>query len=178
MRANLVTILALAVLVTLSTAGPLSAQPGPPLAPKGPPIVGPRPDNIILHAAEKSPYGHYLTNQRGHALYMYTSDSKGQSRCTGPCAEAWPPAFSADEPKAGKGVDPAKVGSIERTDTKGKLFRHVTYNGWPLYYYKVDGETASTSGQGVFSYDGFWYLVSPAGEPIKAPREGVVRPPG
>lgn len=162
-------ILALAALLSMTGAGLISAQPGPPITPKGPPIVGPRPDNIALQTAEKAPYGHYLTDQRGHALYMYTRDGKGRSHCAGPCAEAWPPALSADEPKAGKGIDPAKVGSLERSDAKGRRLRHVTYNGWPLYFYKLDGETAATSGQSVFSYDGFWYLVSPTGAPIQTP---------
>lgn len=173
---RLVMTLALALLVSASSAG--LTQPAPPIAPKGPPIIGPRPDNITLQTAEKAPYGRYLTDQRGHALYMFTRDDKGQSHCMGPCAEAWPPAFSADEPKAGQDVDRTKVGSFERTDAKGRRLQHTTYNGRPLYFYKIDGETAATSGQGVFGYDGFWYLVSPEGEAIKAPREGAVRPPG
>lgn len=178
MRARLTTAIAIVLLMTASGAELISAQPGPPIAPKGPPIVGPRPNNIILQTAEKEPYGPYLTDQRGHALYMFSRDDKGRSNCTGPCAKAWPPALSFDEPKAGQGVDTAKVGSIDAVDAKGRPRRHTTYSGWPLYYYEVDGETASTTGHGVFSYTGFWHLVSPTGEPIKAPREGTTRPPG
>ena len=43
----------------------------------------------------------------------------------------------------------------------------VTYGGWPLYYYVGDSEPGEISGHGRESFDGVWYLVAPAGDPIK-----------
>ena len=48
-----------------------------------------------------SDYGRILFDGRGFALYAFTRDTAGRSRCTGACAKAWPPFIVRVRPKAG-----------------------------------------------------------------------------
>jgi predicted lipoprotein with Yx(FWY)xxD motif len=66
------------------------------------------------------------------------------------------------EVKAGGGgdVDASLLGTSARDD--GTL--QVTYNGHPLYHFAGDQAPGDTNGQGV---GGIWFVVSPAGDPIK-----------
>lgn len=141
-------------------------------APVGPEFGGKKPETVTLQTAEQQPFGAYLTDEKGHAVYVFSKDEKGRSNCGEQCLEAWPPVISAGDAKAGKTVEQNKIGAI---DQRGG--RQVTYNGRPLYYYKQDGETKATTGQAVFSYDGDWFLIAPNGEPIKTKRPGETPAP-
>ncbi|MGH9807796.1 MAG: hypothetical protein ACRD9W_11145, partial [Terriglobia bacterium] len=44
-----------------------------------------------VQISEKQPYGKYLTDEDGHALYLFTADKKNASKCYEACAKAWPP---------------------------------------------------------------------------------------
>ena len=43
-----------------------------------------------------------------------------------------------------------------------------TYNGWLMYEYVGDADSAQSHGQGIQSFGGTWYAISPAGTPITA----------
>ena len=159
-------------IITATALALAMAAAQPVLGQTGAPIAGAKPDSIRLQITEQQPYGRYLTDSRGHAVYMFTKDQKGQSLCVESCLQAWPPVTSEAEPTAGTGVEQSKIGTI---DQKGK--RQVTYDGRPLYYYKQDGETKAATGQGIVSHDGTWYLLAPNGEPIKERRKGETPPP-
>ena len=76
------------------------------------------------------------------------------------CAVAWPPVVTDGEPVAGKGVDPALLGTTERAD--GRL--QVTYNDHPLYFYAHEGKHEVLC-HDVFLNGGNWYVVQPDGDP-------------
>lgn len=116
-----------------------------------------------VEVREKQPYGAYLTDADGRALYMFTADKAGSSNCYGACAELWPPLFTREMPRRGERVNERMVDMMKRTD--GKL--QVTYNSMPLYYYVKDQGPGTTTGQDVKDSGGEWYLVSPSGRPIK-----------
>lgn len=118
-----------------------------------------------LQTAERQPFGEYLADAQGRALYMFTADEKGsgQSACTGPCAEAWPPAITQGQPKLGEEIDQSKLGTIQRQEGTSQ----VTYNGWPLYYFVQDQGPGQVTGQDKTGFGGEWYVVGPDGEPIK-----------
>jgi predicted lipoprotein with Yx(FWY)xxD motif len=59
----------------------------------------------------------------------------------------------------GDGVDGSLLGTAPRTDGSS----HVTYNGWPLYYFAADNAPGDTNGQGV---NDVWYVLDPAGDGI------------
>ena len=123
-----------------------------------------------LQIAKKDPFGAYLTDTEGHAVYIFSKDKDGKSLCNGPCMEGWPPVRSKGRPNAGDGIDQSKIGVIDKEGGASQI----TYDKHPLYYYKQDKGTQATSGQDAYSYDGDWNLIAPNGEPIKSKRPGEI----
>jgi hypothetical protein len=56
------------------------------------------------------------------------------------------------------------------TGTVGVVARgsndQITVGGHPVYTYSGDGGQAQTHGEGISSFGGTWYAVSPAGAPV------------
>lgn len=100
-------------------------------------------------------FGTILVGPNGMTLYMFTADELGVSNCVDQCATNWPPltVASADDIVKGQ-ILPGELGTIERAD--GSL--QVTYNGWPLYFWKDDKAVGDTTGEGVGEK---WYTISP-----------------
>jgi Secreted repeat of unknown function len=44
----------------------------------------------------------------------------------------------------------------------------VTYNSWPLYMYSGDSDPAQSNGEGIVSFGGTWYAISPSGASVKS----------
>lgn len=107
-------------------------------------------------------HGTYLSDDDGHAVYLFTADSNGKSACEGACAKAWPPMMTSGAPLAGPGVEAGLLGTIPR---QGGM--QVTYHGMPLYYFAGDKRAGSTAGQGINHFGGEWYLVAPNGREIE-----------
>ena len=126
----------------------------PPLAPPG---------AVTVTTATKAPFGTYLVDGAGRALYILEGERgmTGMSRCTPDCLAVWPP-LHATSAIAGAGVDPARLSTAPMHGHP-----HVTYAGWPLYYYVRDRAPADTTGQHVTDRWGTWHLLSPSGEPIR-----------
>ena len=108
-------------------------------------------------------FGRILFDGRGRALYGFTRDRRGgPSRCYGDCATAWPVYFKRTALRAGTGVKQALLGTTRRRD--GRL--HVTYNGWPLYYYAHE-RVGEVKCQNVVTHGGTWLVVSPSGKLVR-----------
>ena len=103
--------------------------------------------------------GRILVDGRGHTLYLFLVDRHGRSACFGGCARVWPPLTIAGRPRAGAGVNAAKLTTISRGDDT----RQLVYNGHPLYRLSADARPGQTLGQGFL---GQWFVVSPAGKMI------------
>lgn len=91
-------------------------------------------------------------------MYHLTAEKHGNIACTGSCAKIWPPVLlpsGQKHPVAGKGVI-GKLGTIKRP-TGGT---QVSYNGMPLYTYKLDTKPGQAKGQGVRSV---WNVVKVSG---------------
>lgn len=116
-----------------------------------------------LKVSEKQPFGKYLSNDEGRAVYLFTADSKGKSACHDACAQAWPPVTTSGKPEAQGGVDASMLGTAKRLDGTTQ----VTYGGMPLYYFVKDQAPGSTMGQDIDHFGGEWYLVSPRGQKIE-----------
>ncbi|MBZ0286365.1 MAG: hypothetical protein K8I30_02030, partial [Anaerolineae bacterium] len=99
--------------------------------------------------------GPILTGPTGMTLYTFDNDEPGTSNCYDQCATNWPPLTvkSADDLVAGVNL-PGTWGTTERTD--GAL--QVTYNDWPLYYWKDDKVIGDATGDGVGDV---WHVVAP-----------------
>jgi predicted lipoprotein with Yx(FWY)xxD motif len=115
-----------------------------------------------VSVADVGTFGQALVDGQGRSLYLFTNDTQdsGASSCTGNCLVNWPPLLTDGDPVAGEGVDASMLGTITLADGTTQ----VTYNGWPLYYYKDDAAAGDANGQGVGDV---WYLVSPSGEMIQ-----------
>jgi predicted lipoprotein with Yx(FWY)xxD motif len=112
--------------------------------------------------AAGSRYGTVLFDGKGRSIYLFTKEKGTKSRCYGDCARAWPPVLTKGKPRAGAGVDAAKLGRTTRRSGK----RQVTYNGHPLYYYVSDTAPGEITCQDVFEFGGTWYLVAPSGDAV------------
>ena len=111
----------------------------------------------------KGPAGTYLTDAQGKSLYMFALDSGGESKCSGSCAEHWPPLSGASAQASGA-ANAAPAATIQRGDGTTQI----TYAGHPLYYYSGDTSPGDTNGQGLDLDGGKWWLVAPTGKPITA----------
>jgi predicted lipoprotein with Yx(FWY)xxD motif len=112
-------------------------------------------------ATRETPLGLVATSD-GYTVYEYTKDSNKPSAatCTGSCATAWPPVLANDTPWL-KGVNPDKVGTVDRPDGT----KQMTLNGWPLYRYAKDTKPGDTTGNGV---GGTWKALNPEGKAVAA----------
>ncbi len=106
--------------------------------------------------------GTYLTDASGRALYDFASDKGTASNCTGACASYWPPLTTTGTPAAKGDAVASMLGTITRTDGT----KQVTYNGHPLYYFKLDTTAGDTKGQGSDNFGAKWWLVAPSGDSI------------
>jgi predicted lipoprotein with Yx(FWY)xxD motif len=106
-----------------------------------------------------SQVGRVLFSGRDRALYTFTRDPSGRSRCHGECAQAWPPFFAKEPPRAADGVKRSLIGTVAR----GRR-RQVTYRGQPLYFYEHDprGEVLCND---IVEFGGTWFAVTAAGVP-------------
>jgi predicted lipoprotein with Yx(FWY)xxD motif len=138
-----------------------------------------------IQIASKDPYGPYLADGTGRALYVLEGtrqqgqqqgggqQAQGQQaqpqlgegqrgQCTGECLAEWPAFMTSGSPSAAQGVDSSMISTIS---VEGG--QQVTYAGWPLYHYRGDRGQGSTAGQDLHDRWGGWYLLSPDGEQIE-----------
>ncbi len=105
--------------------------------------------------------GKVLVDAKGRTVYMLTSDHRGRSNCPSTCLGYWPPVPALTVHTKPAGVT-GKVGST--ADTLGNQM--TTVGGWPLYTYVGDKVEGDVTGEGVKSFGGTWYAMSPAGKPV------------
>jgi predicted lipoprotein with Yx(FWY)xxD motif len=123
---------------------------------------------VTLHTTK---VGKVLATSTGMTLYLFMADHSGKSSCYGQCASFWPPLMKKGKLSAGPGV---KANLLRTTKRKNGTLQ-VTYNGHPLYAFKLDKKPGQVAGQGQDFFGGKWYVVSAAGKPIKtaAPAGGT-----
>ena len=107
-----------------------------------------------------SQFGRVLFSGGDRALYLFTRDPRNKTRCYGDCAEAWPPLYAKGRPRAGRGVDPDRLGTIKRRDGR----RQVTYKGHALYFYVHDPKGQVLCND-VFEFGGTWFALDSKGRP-------------
>jgi len=115
-------------------------------------------DGPTVAVSSHPEHGDILADAEGMTLYLFTTDSDGESACYDSCADAWPPLTLDGEPTAGDGVT-ASLGTTERDDGSTQ----VTAAGHPLYYFASDEEPGDAKGQGV---NDAWYVLAPDGSQV------------
>jgi predicted lipoprotein with Yx(FWY)xxD motif len=125
----------------------------------------------FVQVVETDEYGTVLVDSACRALYMFESDTDGESTCFDECAEAWPPLFVSDDtvPPVADELDPSLLSIVEHPD--GPMLK---YGDWPLYYFVEDSGPGQFNGQGVDAFGGLWWLVAPDGTPVETQEEGEV----
>jgi predicted lipoprotein with Yx(FWY)xxD motif len=108
-------------------------------------------------------FGRILTNGKGRALYVFTSDSGKTSNCYDDCARAWPPYIVSSKPRAVGDARPGLVGTTRRAD--GRL--QATYAGHAVYFYEHDNEPGEVLCQAVQEFGGFWYVIRASGKVVR-----------
>jgi predicted lipoprotein with Yx(FWY)xxD motif len=121
--------------------------------------------SATVKASKLPGYNSVLTTSSGQALYMLTADPRGGSRCSGSCASQWPPLLKKGAVQAGPGVTGSLLSAFKRSDGT----EQVMYNHHALYTHAGQGVT---SGAGMASDGGIWYLVSPSGKAVKSTSSG------
>ena len=118
----------------------------------------------------KTSLGAILADADGRALYMYTKDTKDPSvsNCYDACAQAWPVFYAAGKTDAKEGLNASLIGSTQRKD--GAM--QVTYNGWPLYYWRNDKNPGDTLGQAVGN---IWWVMTADGNKITSAASPAVK---
>jgi predicted lipoprotein with Yx(FWY)xxD motif len=114
-----------------------------------------------------SDYGNVLAGPGGLVVYMYAPDLPSKSRCYGTCARFWHPLLTKGRPLAGPGVKANLLGTTTRND--GRV--QVTYNGHPLYFDNMTGESNAAGEIGCQHLNvngGIWLIMKPNGQPNRS----------
>lgn len=106
-----------------------------------------------------------VTNAKGFTLYSFAPDTATTSKCTGACAQIWPPV--SGPATAGSGVT-GKLGTITRSDGSTQA----TYDGHPLYTYVADTAPGQAKGNGLNVNGGVWSEVTASGTAAPAGGDG------
>jgi predicted lipoprotein with Yx(FWY)xxD motif len=117
----------------------------------------------------KTNLGKVLGTKSGMTLYLFMVDSRGRSKCYGQCATFWPPLLKKGKLSVGSGLKSKLLGVTKRKNGT----RQITYNGHPLYRFKLDKSAGQTKGEGQDFFGGRWYAVNASGRAVKhAPAGG------
>ncbi|MFL6240114.1 MAG: hypothetical protein ACJ735_11550 [Actinomycetes bacterium] len=121
------------------------------------PKAGSNPGQVKLQSTS---LGSVLANGSGRTLYLLTSDG-AKLGCTGACLSIWQPLMaSGGAPVAAPGVT-GMLSTVSRGSDK-----QVTISGHPLYTYTGDSSSGQTTGQGVKSYGGTWWVLDASGAAV------------
>jgi predicted lipoprotein with Yx(FWY)xxD motif len=109
--------------------------------------------------------GPVLVDSKGFTVYLLTADTAGHSTCSAQCLQYWPlvPAPAGAGVPAVQGVS-AALGTTKATSGASI----VTAGGWPLYTFVKDKAPGDVAGEGVKTFGGTWYAVSPSGQVVTA----------
>ena len=96
---------------------------------------------------------HVLTNSKGFLLYYYLKDAKLTAKCTGACAQNWPPVLASQGMMTiSSSVPLPHKLSVHKTANGNQVF----YDGHALYTYAGDMQAGQFHGRGMGMA---WYLV-------------------
>lgn len=154
-----------AALVVLAACGSSGGSGGTNTATQPQSSTGAAAETVTLH---NTSLGNVLADASGRALYLLTADG-AKLACNGGCLSIWAPLLvpKGSTPKAGSGVT-GTLGVVDR----GNNQQQVTIAGHPLYTYSGDSGPGVTSGQGMQSFGGTWYVVGPSGISVTASASG------
>lgn len=113
--------------------------------------------------------GPILVDADGMTLYFADEETAGSIKCTGECLGFWTPlTVSGSAAPQASGDLTQTLGTVARDDGKTQ----VTYNGHPLYTFKLDESAGQTQGNDFTDdFDGTtftWHAITADGQPAAA----------
>jgi predicted lipoprotein with Yx(FWY)xxD motif len=128
----------------------------------------------VITAHQLSGIGTVLVDQAGKTIYTPEQEASGTILCTGSCLSFWFPVTvtSASIPRHANGLT-GVLGTIHRPDGKTQL----TYNGKPLYTFRLDQAPGQVHGNNYtdsFGGTSFtWQALTAAGAPAGSGSSGA-----
>jgi predicted lipoprotein with Yx(FWY)xxD motif len=114
--------------------------------------------------------GMVVVDGRGRTVYLLTSGDHTNVPCddASGCTKVWPDLplpQGTSSATAGSGLQASLLSTMKLSDGQ----TYPTYNGWLMYEYVGDAGSGQAHGQGIQSFGGTWYAISPAGMAVTAP---------
>ena len=137
-----------------------------PAANASPTTVAP---STMFSTASVGDLGTVVVDGNGRTVYLLTSGGHTNVPCddASGCTKVWPDLpfpGGVSSATAGNGVRPSLLGTMKLSDGE----TYPTYNGWLMYEFSGDSGLGQGKGQGIHSFGGTWYAISPAGTPVTA----------
>lgn len=110
-----------------------------------------------LQSINVANYSNVLADDAGFTLYLLTTEANAKLHCTGSCLTDWSPltvASTRTSVPVGAGVK-GKIGFVKRTSST----KQITFNGYPIYIYNLDGKKGQENGEGKTTGSGTWMMV-------------------
>jgi predicted lipoprotein with Yx(FWY)xxD motif len=128
---------------------------------------------VVVSARKLPGVGTVLVNRSGKTIYSPQQEAHGKILCTGSCLSFWfpVPAGAGAAPQAPSDVTGA-LGTIRRPDGRTQL----TYNGKPLYTFRLDLAPGQAHGNNFTDHFGStsftWRAITTSGSPAGASQPG------
>jgi predicted lipoprotein with Yx(FWY)xxD motif len=106
--------------------------------------------------------GTVLVDHSGRTVYLLTADSRGHSTCSVRCLAYWPSVRPRSRATSLPGIS-ARIGATKVAGGGST----VTVGGRPVYTFVSDSARGDVKGEGVKSFGGVWYAVSPSGHAVR-----------
>ena len=127
---------------------------------------------VVVSARKLPGVGTVLVTRSGKTIYSPQQEAHGKILCTGSCLSFWfPVSAGAGALHAPSGVTGA-LGTIHRPDGRTQL----TYNGKPLYTFRLDLAPGQAHGNNFTDHFGgtsfTWHAITTSGSPAGAGQQG------
>jgi predicted lipoprotein with Yx(FWY)xxD motif len=127
---------------------------------------------VVVSARKLPGVGTVLVNRSGKTIYSPQQEAHGKILCTGSCLSFWFPVPAGASPlQAASGVTGA-LGTIRRPDGQTQL----TYNGKPLYTFRLDVAPGQAHGNNFTDHFGStsftWRAITTSGSPAGTGQPG------
>lgn len=135
----------------------------------GPPALAQDDARPTLSVVVSETFGPHLVGLDRRPVYAMLTDletgdgEQPLQSCGAGCRERWPVLTVAEDVGVADGLDPALAEAI-----LWRGHRVASYGGHPLFLFNRDKAGEEPVGQGIFSFGGYWALVTPDGSTIRS----------
>jgi predicted lipoprotein with Yx(FWY)xxD motif len=162
----------------LGTAGAAHGAVKAPQGPHRPTASALSASRYTVGTARVGELGTVLVNGAGRVLYLLSSEAGGKLTCTDAnhCTRFWPDTELPAGVAHGIAAGAARRSLLGTARAPGGTL-YLTYGAerWPLYTFVGDHAARQAHGEGLHSFGGTWWAISPRGKPVMAPSVAPTR---